>query len=197
MSVIGLMMVVLTRLFGHSYVDGVGYSVIQSIMDQKLTGAGLLALLFVLKMVATTVSLLGETPPAASSRRRFILALRSAHRLRGRHRFGAAAHRSCSAVGGHHRHGGDGRRGNRRRHDGDCHGVRYDAGLRHHRSRHRRGGACRRHPARADQRGRSTPSSCAIAATAFPRSGTSTSSWSGRRRTSWSRASSWPRQERP
>jgi CIC family chloride channel protein len=57
MSVIGLMMVVLTRVFGHSYVDGVGYSVIQSIMDQKMTGAGLLALLFLLKLVATTVSL--------------------------------------------------------------------------------------------------------------------------------------------
>ena len=57
MSVIGLMMVVLTRTFGHSYVDGVGYSVIQAIMDQKMTAAGLLALLFVLKMVATTVSL--------------------------------------------------------------------------------------------------------------------------------------------
>ena len=57
MSVIGLMMVVLTRSFGHSYVDGVGYSVIQAIMDQKMTAAGLLALLFVLKMVATTVSL--------------------------------------------------------------------------------------------------------------------------------------------
>ena len=57
MAVIGLMMVVLTRMFGHSYVDGVGYSVIQSIIDQKMTAAGLLALLFVLKMVATTVSL--------------------------------------------------------------------------------------------------------------------------------------------
>ena len=57
MSVIGLMMVVLTRTFGHSYVDGVGYSVIQAIMDQKMTAAGLLALLFVLKMVATTISL--------------------------------------------------------------------------------------------------------------------------------------------
>jgi CIC family chloride channel protein len=57
MSVIGVMMVVLTRTFGHSYVDGVGYSVIQAIMDQKMTAAGLLALLFGLKMVATTVSL--------------------------------------------------------------------------------------------------------------------------------------------
>jgi CIC family chloride channel protein len=57
MSIIGLMMVGLTRVFGHSYVDGVGYSVIQSIFDQKMTAVGLLALLFVLKMVATTVSL--------------------------------------------------------------------------------------------------------------------------------------------
>jgi chloride channel protein, CIC family len=57
MSVIGLMMVVLTRTFGHSYVDGVGYSVIQAILDQRMTAAGLLALLFLLKMVATAVSL--------------------------------------------------------------------------------------------------------------------------------------------
>jgi CIC family chloride channel protein len=57
MALIGLMMVVLTRVFGNSYVDGVGYSVIQSIFDQKTTAVGLLALLFVLKMVATTVSL--------------------------------------------------------------------------------------------------------------------------------------------
>ena len=57
MSAIGLMMVVLARMFGHTYVDGVGYSVIQAIMDQNMTAAGLLALLFVLKMVATTVSL--------------------------------------------------------------------------------------------------------------------------------------------
>jgi CIC family chloride channel protein len=57
MGLIGLMMVGLTRMFGHSYVDGVGYSVIQSIFDQKMMSVGLLALLFVLKMVATTVSL--------------------------------------------------------------------------------------------------------------------------------------------
>jgi CIC family chloride channel protein len=57
MAIIGLMMVVLTRVFGHSYVDGVGYSVIQAIFDQKMTAVGLLALLFVLKMIATTVSL--------------------------------------------------------------------------------------------------------------------------------------------
>jgi CIC family chloride channel protein len=57
MAIIGLMMVALTRVFGHSYVDGVGYSVIQSILDQKMTAVGLLFLLFVLKMLATTISL--------------------------------------------------------------------------------------------------------------------------------------------
>jgi CIC family chloride channel protein len=57
MAMIGLMMVALTHAFGHSYVDGVGYSVIQSILDQKMTAVGLLALLFVLKMLATTISL--------------------------------------------------------------------------------------------------------------------------------------------
>ncbi|UVO38925.1 chloride channel protein [Bradyrhizobium arachidis] len=57
MSIVGLMMVILTHTFGHSYVDGVGYSVIQDILDHKMTTAGLLALLFVLKLIATTVSL--------------------------------------------------------------------------------------------------------------------------------------------
>ena len=57
MAIVGLMMVVLTHVFGHSYVDGVGYSVIQSILDQKMTAAGLLALLFALKLLATTISL--------------------------------------------------------------------------------------------------------------------------------------------
>jgi CIC family chloride channel protein len=57
MTTIGLMMVLLTRASGHSYIDGVGYSVIQEVFDQKLTAAGLLALLFVLKLIATTVSL--------------------------------------------------------------------------------------------------------------------------------------------
>src|SRR3984885_3239790 len=57
MAIVGLMMVVLTRAFGHPYVDGVGYGVIQSVLDNKMASAGLLALLFVLKMLATTISL--------------------------------------------------------------------------------------------------------------------------------------------
>ncbi len=57
MAVIGLMMVVLTHAFGHPYIDGVGYDVVQSIFNGKITAAGLLALLFLLKLLATTVSL--------------------------------------------------------------------------------------------------------------------------------------------
>ncbi len=57
MTLVGLMMVGLTHAFGHSYVDGVGYGVIQSILDHSMTAVGLLALLFVLKLLATTISL--------------------------------------------------------------------------------------------------------------------------------------------
>src|SRR6202789_4577852 len=57
MAAVGLMMVVLIHLFGHPYIDGVGYGVIQSTLDNQMTSAGLLALLFVLKLLATTVSL--------------------------------------------------------------------------------------------------------------------------------------------
>jgi len=57
MTLIGLMMMGLTRAFGHSYVDGVGYGVIQSILDKDMTATNLLVLLFVLKLLATTISL--------------------------------------------------------------------------------------------------------------------------------------------
>ena len=57
MTLVGAMMVGLTHAFGHSYIDGVGYGVIQSVLDQSMTAAGLLALLFALKLLATTISL--------------------------------------------------------------------------------------------------------------------------------------------
>ena len=57
MAAVGLMMVVLTRVFGHSYIDGVGYGVIQSVLNDQMTMVGLLALLFCLKLLATTISL--------------------------------------------------------------------------------------------------------------------------------------------
>jgi chloride channel protein, CIC family len=57
MGLVGLMMVGLAHFFGHSYVDGVGYGVIQSILDQGMTATRLLILLFALKLLATTISL--------------------------------------------------------------------------------------------------------------------------------------------
>jgi chloride channel protein, CIC family len=57
MAVIGAMMVILIHAFGHPYVDGVGYGVIQSTLDGKMTTFGLLALLFALKLLATSISL--------------------------------------------------------------------------------------------------------------------------------------------
>jgi len=79
MAIVGLMMVALTRAFGHSYVDGVGYGVIQAILDAKIGAAGLLALLFALKLIATTVI---AGPRAGYSRPRCLWAQRSARRSR-------------------------------------------------------------------------------------------------------------------
>jgi CIC family chloride channel protein len=64
MAIMGGLMIGLAHYFGHYYVDGVGYGVIQAILaggDGLSTGGmqlwALLGLLFVLKLVATTVSL--------------------------------------------------------------------------------------------------------------------------------------------
>ena len=57
MSVIGALMVGLAHVYGHHYVDGVGYGVIQAILDDRMTAPALLALLFALKLLATSVSL--------------------------------------------------------------------------------------------------------------------------------------------
>ena len=57
MTLVGLMMIGCMNVFGHSYVDGVGYGVIQAILDHGMTATGLLVLLFGLKLLATTISL--------------------------------------------------------------------------------------------------------------------------------------------
>ena len=194
MAVIGLMMVVLTHAFGHPYVDGVGYGVIQSTLDNQMTSAGLLALLFVLKLLATTISLgcgasggifspslyLGATLGGA-----FALAVGN----------DSSPCRFDGAFSGDRRNGRDGWRGNRRGHDRHRHGFRNDPRLRHHRSRHRRGrGGCR-HPARADRRN-DLYDQAASSWPPHPEGAAHQSlSWSSRRRTSWSGASSWPRLE--
>ena len=57
MFLVGVLIYLLFRFFGHYYVEGVGYATIQAILAGQLSGAGLLALLFVCKLAATSISL--------------------------------------------------------------------------------------------------------------------------------------------
>jgi CIC family chloride channel protein len=57
MLLVGILMYVLLRAFGHYYVEGVGYATVQVILDGQLSAVGLLALLYFCKLLATTLSL--------------------------------------------------------------------------------------------------------------------------------------------
>jgi len=57
MAVIGAMMVGFTHLFGHPFINGVGYGVIQSILEDQLTVPALLVILCVAKILSTSISL--------------------------------------------------------------------------------------------------------------------------------------------
>ncbi|WP_337997424.1 chloride channel protein [Oleispirillum naphthae] len=57
MLLVGVMIYLLQVGFGHYFVEGVGYSTIQAILVGNLSGAGLLLLLFLCKMAATSLSL--------------------------------------------------------------------------------------------------------------------------------------------
>ncbi len=57
MLLVGVLIFSLYRSFGHYFVEGVGYATIQAILTGKLTIVALLALLFVCKLAATSVSL--------------------------------------------------------------------------------------------------------------------------------------------
>ena len=57
MLLVGILMYVLLRQFGQYYVEGVGYATIQAILLGHLSMVGLLVLLFVCKLLATTLSL--------------------------------------------------------------------------------------------------------------------------------------------
>ncbi|MFL5265344.1 MAG: chloride channel protein [Stellaceae bacterium] len=57
MLLVGILIYALHVGFGHYYVGGVGYATVQAIIFGQLTAASLLALLFVGKLFATTVSL--------------------------------------------------------------------------------------------------------------------------------------------
>ena len=57
MLLVGVLIYALQQRFGHYYVEGVGYATVQAILLGQLAGAGLLLLLFLCKLLATTVSL--------------------------------------------------------------------------------------------------------------------------------------------
>jgi CIC family chloride channel protein len=57
MLLVGVMIYTLLRLYGHYYVEGVGYATVQAILSGQLSTFWLLALLFLCKLLATTLSL--------------------------------------------------------------------------------------------------------------------------------------------
>ncbi|WP_200372042.1 chloride channel protein [Rhodovibrio salinarum] len=57
MGLVGVMMYTFSQVYGHYFVEGVGYATIQGILDGHFTTIGLLMLLFVGKLLATTISL--------------------------------------------------------------------------------------------------------------------------------------------
>lgn len=57
MLMVGILIYVLHGRLGHYYVEGVGYATVQAILFGQISVAGLLALLFVCKLFATSVSL--------------------------------------------------------------------------------------------------------------------------------------------
>lgn len=57
MLLVGILIYLLQRRFGHYYVEGVGYATVQAILLGQLSAAGVLLLLFFCKGFATTVSL--------------------------------------------------------------------------------------------------------------------------------------------
>ncbi len=57
MAFLGLLIYLMFRYFGHYYVEGVGYGTIQAILDGKMATIWLLALLFVTKLMATSLTL--------------------------------------------------------------------------------------------------------------------------------------------
>ncbi len=57
MLLVGILIYVLQRRFGHYYVEGVGYATVQAILLGQLAAVGLLLLLFFCKLLATSLSL--------------------------------------------------------------------------------------------------------------------------------------------
>ena len=57
MLLVGILIYVLQRQYGHYYVEGVGYATVQAILQGQLSAAELLLILFICKVLATSLSL--------------------------------------------------------------------------------------------------------------------------------------------
>ncbi len=57
MLLVGILLYTLQQRFGHYYVEGVGYATVQAILLSQLSAVGLLSLLFICKLLATSLSL--------------------------------------------------------------------------------------------------------------------------------------------
>lgn len=57
MTILGVMMYVLALNYGHYFISSVGYGTIQAILVGNMTSVTMIAMLFVLKLLATTLSL--------------------------------------------------------------------------------------------------------------------------------------------
>jgi len=57
MTMVGIMMYLFMLFTGHYYIQGVGYATIQDVLNQSLTAPLLLLILFVAKLLATSLSL--------------------------------------------------------------------------------------------------------------------------------------------
>jgi len=57
MTLVGVLFYVLFRLYGHYYVEGVGYATVQSLLLGNLTSLSILALLSLCKLIATSVTI--------------------------------------------------------------------------------------------------------------------------------------------
>ena len=144
MLIIGVLIYALFVSFGHYYVEGVGYSTIQATLAGNLGMPGLLLLLFVAKLAATSVSLGSGASGGIFSPSLFMGAtIGGAFGVLVNAVFPAG--RLWRKHVRHHWHGRHGRRRHRRRHDRRHDDFRDDARLRpgdaeHHcrRARHRR-----------------------------------------------------------
>ena len=126
--IVGLMMYTLCRTAGHYYIEGVGYSTIQATLYGQITVAAFLLLLFVGKLLATSISLGSGSSGGVFSPSLYMgatLGAAFASVVTILYPNAPVSVPAFAMVG----MGADGRRRHRRRHDRRHHDFRNDQGL--------------------------------------------------------------------